>query len=901
MGLRVGCLFPTRECLSKVNASKLVMRQEDPEGTSHAPCIDGHLIPDDPETLLEEGKFNDVHILWGSNTNDSMRDIMEASCGHRDEGAPPVESCEKVSEAQYIRELNYSLSSEAALQRALQMYPPDPAGQDNLFREGWWKSERFNCGTRRRVRTAVQSGGVPRGGAFLYRFDHWFQSSENCTTQYNWHDPRYGTMHADEVSFTVGQPTFMFVGYTNCSAPGWSGYDVGCTDCSYDADEAAFAHRIGRFWTNMAATGDPNCRTLPGCNSTGAAGWPSFVPETEEGVVLRPVADSLGFPTEREPSVCAFWDAEHAAAAAVAASLPANTRPADAGEAPAPPNPNILGCTSAHDHPSWPTYHAFNNVSVEPGPNGKLKMRPLNDANAIFLYKGIYHLMMQAGGGIWTHSVSNDLTRWYHLIDALGSGGPNITFPDKGPCDGSLSFPDLGAPPYNGSTPVIIYDADCGAPLPKNETPPSGPFSRHHVPGDVARLEVARPHDPTDPYLTRWEKTVPGPVSFDGLPCAFPSRVWKSEIGDYWNMLCDVDGEQPWARYTSDSPSLMRWKLADRQFTRPIPIGGYDFTNNGIMFHPIPNGPPGGPTHFINGNYSGRAGDGLAPPPGGFAGAVRHDAFYLGTYDPKAEVMHIDLAAGPQLLESGVSWTKQFPIGTGSWAVAGPGGGDRLITVGWLSDGPCRSFGSCGQNYASLIRELTYDRAAGQLVSRPVAEYEALRNATFVANRTIQLPPGAVQPVVFPVARGGAIDVVASFDVGGANRRGGGFGIALRAGADGIAGADIVLSFVAGPADSNGTRLVQTNGTGTPAVVPAAKVLRGETFDVRVLIDRPVAEVFLMNGRVAFIVTTKQPFSPAKASVHLFNTGTLATAASAVSVYGMGCGWASSVPSPARP
>ena len=43
-------------------------------------------------------------------------------------------------------------------------------------------------------------------------------------------------------------------------------------------------------------------------------------------------------------------------------------------------------------------------------------------------------------------------------------------------------------------------------------------------------------------------------------------------------MLCDVDGMQPWARYVSTTPSLMRWKLADRQFTRPIAVGGYDFT-----------------------------------------------------------------------------------------------------------------------------------------------------------------------------------------------------------------------------------------------------------------------------------------------------------------------------------
>ena len=52
---------------------------------------------------------------------------------------------------------------------------------------------------------------------------------------------------------------------------------------------------------------------------------------------------------------------------------------------------------------------------------------------------------------------------WYLIEDALDSGPKSIGFPDINPCDGSLSFPDLGEAPFNGSAPVIIYDAACGA------------------------------------------------------------------------------------------------------------------------------------------------------------------------------------------------------------------------------------------------------------------------------------------------------------------------------------------------------------------------------------------------------------------------------------------------------
>ena len=72
-----------------------------------------------------------------------------------------------------------------------------------------------------------------------------------------------------------------------------------------------------------------------------------------------------------------------------------------------------IQCTSAAERPNWPTYHFFNNISAN------LKMEALNDANAVFQYKGLYHVMLQAGGGNWTHGVSSDMVRWFTLPDAL--------------------------------------------------------------------------------------------------------------------------------------------------------------------------------------------------------------------------------------------------------------------------------------------------------------------------------------------------------------------------------------------------------------------------------------------------------------------------------------------------
>ena len=97
--------------------------------------------------------------------------------------------------------------------------------------------------------------------------------------------------------------------------------------------------------------------------------------------------------------------------------------------------------------------------------------------------------------------------------------------------------------------------------------------------GDAPRVEVALPADPSDPTLRTWVKQMPGPVRFDGAPCSFPGHVWKSENGKYWNMVCAYNGVHPWARFTSHTPTLMEWKLADACFTCKLDLGmlpGYD-------------------------------------------------------------------------------------------------------------------------------------------------------------------------------------------------------------------------------------------------------------------------------------------------------------------------------------
>ena len=97
---------------------------------------------------------------------------------------------------------------------------------------------------------------------------------------------------------------------------------------------------------------------------------------------------------------------------------------------------------------------------------------------------------------------------------------------------------------------------------------------------------------------------------------------------------------------------------------------------------------------------------------------------------------------------------------------------------------------------------------------------------------------------------------------------------------------------------------VKVPGTCTslpPAAMPVnfeVVLLKDETtLDVRVLVDRPVVEVFVQGGRGAFVAVSN--FSETLASVHLLNRGAAPVHAN-VSAYGMGCGWAAILPVPKK-
>ena len=464
--------------------------------------------------------------------------------------------------------------------------------------------------------------------------------------------------------------------------------------------------------------------------------------------------------------------------------------------------------------------------------------------------------MNQAGGGNWTHAVSNDLVHWKHIVDALGRSSLN-NWDEQGPCDGTASFPVLGGV-YDGTVPVIMYGPDCSKPL-----KPGGSLGVGS--GDAPRVEPATPGDPSDPYLRSWIKTPGGPVTFTGTPCSFPGRVWKSKNKlagkPYWNMICGYDGSADhrhtdgvWARYTSSDPKLMSWQLADASFAKGAPKGAPK-ADAGALFHKIPGAPAGGPQFMINSNTGSN--------------------FYLGSYDSKKETMAIETPLN--VLDSG----KTF-----HWAASGNDGPDpetdtgRLLIVAWLATRP---------SAISLVRSVTYDAKTKQLVSNPVAEYIKLHNATFAKNTAFSsIDGGAKVTLPVPAAAGGALDLFVSFDTSTWQNAHKDFGVTVRS--------NMSLTFSITAPDAAGTRvasgtMLEIRDTRKEGIkFEMVKVLKGETLDVRMLVDRPIIEVFIQGGRAAAVV--QAPFSPTATAVEIFNDGPLPIyGVKNVSAFSMGCGW----------
>lgn len=536
--------------------------------------------------------------------------------------------------------------------------------------------------------------------------------------------------------------------------------------------------------------------------------------------------------------------------------------------------------------------------------DGSLPVKPvhINDVNAIFEYKEVFHIMHQ-GAATWEHLTSADLVHWTRRGKVFGPPPKNSSWDKEAECDGSLSFPA-------GLGPRIMWTPNCGFKVAGG----GGGVGA----GDYAHLAVAEAADPADPLLLEWTKDKRNPCTGD-IP-SFPDSVWQSEVGDYYNMLGALNGKTPWARYTSNA-DLLVWKLADPAFAtwandsigaacqKCCSLNRQPSKAAGGVSAPQWNRIPGAvtagePTHFIN--------------------MAKGNAFALGTYNATSE--HMTLTSCTTVTEGAeYAWTA-----TGGSSTPSKDGGGRVLSVAWLwpekytlpEASPC-------VEALSMVRELRWDAIAaaaagvgGTLISAPIPEYAALRNATLLACESMALSPGVWSPAL-PLGggRGGGGDDDAAAVAAGstseialalplADSAATSLGVAVlspvSASATELARSAIIWLNVSAPVDGAGggggrrratLSLVNHHappvGNKTVVATQAFTVGAAETeVALTIFVDRVVIEAFAMGGR-AEVVGEEYPPDYTSA-IHLVSDE--ATVVQNLTVHGMGCGWAADLP-----
>ena len=154
----------------------------------------------------------------------------------------------------------------------------------------------------------------------------------------------------------------------------------------------------------------------------------------------------------------------------------------------------------------------------------------------------------------------------------------------------------------------------------------------------------------------------------------------------------------------------------------------------------------------------------------------------------------------------------------------------------------------------TVLREVKYDPRLPGLVSSPIAELAALRNATLANETAVTLAPG--RPFAITGTAGGAAassDVLARFRLPDENAS---FGLCVLSDAGATLGVAVTVEVTVSAGVRSGVASIghcgdvaahHDNGNWMHGVF---RLLEGESeVDLRVLIDRSIVEVFILGGR----------------------------------------------------
>ncbi|CAM4514665.1 unnamed protein product [Leuciscus chuanchicus] len=236
---KVGCTYGETadlvDCLRRKNFRELVDQDIQPARyhIAFGPVMDGDVVPDDPEILMQQGEFLNYDLLIGVNQGEGLKFV--------DDGG--TESEEGISAAAF----DYTISNfvdnlygypkgKDILRETIKFMYTDWADRDNgemrrktllaLFTDHQWVAPAIATA---KLHADYQSP------VYFYTFYHHCQTE----TRPEWAD----AAHGDEIPYVFGVPM------------------IGATDlfpCNFSKNDVMLSAVVMTYWTNFAKTGDPN-------------------------------------------------------------------------------------------------------------------------------------------------------------------------------------------------------------------------------------------------------------------------------------------------------------------------------------------------------------------------------------------------------------------------------------------------------------------------------------------------------------------------------------------------------------------------------------------------------------------------------------------------------------------
>ncbi|KAM3836904.1 neuroligin-4, X-linked [Vipera latastei] len=222
------------ECFRNKNYKELIQQTITP-ATYHiafGPVIDGDVIPDDPQILMEQGEFLNYDIMLGVNQGEGLKFVD--GIVDNEEGISPNDFDFSVSN--FVDNLYGYPEGKDTLRETIKFMYTDWADKENpetrrktlvaLFTDHQW------------VAPAVATADLHAqygSPTYFYAFYHHCQSEMKPT----WAD----SAHGDEVPYVFGIP---MIGPTELF------------NCNFSKNDVMLSAVVMTYWTNFAKTGDPN-------------------------------------------------------------------------------------------------------------------------------------------------------------------------------------------------------------------------------------------------------------------------------------------------------------------------------------------------------------------------------------------------------------------------------------------------------------------------------------------------------------------------------------------------------------------------------------------------------------------------------------------------------------------